>query len=225
MLLCSILWNELFLFTVYTNMKKTLLSLLLAAVLLSFAACSGLVKLTPEGDGYVDEKNDITYLCAPVSYEPKKLGDEYAYYKTKNGGEVRLHTVGESDPKQWLSESYDGIGALYYSSDITLPTIAEFGADSIYVCIVGDVIMHVLTIDDTATINEIVNIMTTSEPVSMPASGAQSYHLKFISPTYPDIYYDILYIIDNDDNGFFYDRSTKCAYEAGNVLSDLGNDQ
>lgn len=201
-------------------MKKIISCLILFAVVFSFVSCSSLVKLVPgENGGYVDEKNDIIYLSAPVCFEPVSLGDEYAYYKSSGGTEVVLRTVGEFSPLEWLSESYAGIGSLYYASDVSLPSLFDFGAYEILICVEGDLTMHIGTVDNRAAVERILSHIASTEPCDMPADGVNSYHLKFKSETYTGLYYDILYIITPDAKGWFYDRSTKLAYPAGDAMA------
>jgi len=195
-------------------------AVLLILVMLLLTSCASLVKLVPgEDGGYIDEKNGIEYLSAPVCFEPVTLGDEYAYYKSAGGTKVVLHQVGELSPSEWLSESYKGIGSLYYASDVALPSLAEFGADTILICVEDVITMHMGTVDNAAVVNRIVEHISSTEPQDMPADGVNSYHLKFKSEKYPDLYYDILYIITPDAKGWYYDRSTKSAYPAGDTMA------
>jgi len=201
-------------------MKRITAISLLITLIISLVSCSSLVKLTPgEDGGYIDEKNGISYLSAPVCFEPVKLGDEYAYYKSAGGTEVRLRTVGELDPSEWLSESYDGIGSLYHASDVVLPSLADFEPFEILICVEDVITMHINTIDNASVVARIVNHIALTEPMDMPADGVNSYHLKFRSQKYPDLYYDILYIITPDAKGWYYDRSAKLAYPAGDTMA------
>ncbi len=198
-------------------MKKIFLTALLALSIF-LTSCGGLVKLTPTADGYEDKKNDIVYHAAPAVYEPRNIGEEYASYKSAVG-EVVLYSLGELPTSEWLTEKYDGIGSIYYASNVTLPTFAEFEPNAIYVCVEEVITMHMQTIDNQAAVERVARIINESEPVDMPMGGVNTYHLKFTSAKYPELYYNILYIIDADGSGYYYDRSTKCAYKAGDSLA------
>ena len=189
--------------------------LLCAASLFALTSCDSLVKITYEDGKYIDKTNGVTYIGASVSYEPVKIGSEYAKY-----GKTILYEISGLDPAQWLTESYEGIGSIYYADTVTLPSLQEFGAVKIYVCIEAAITMQVSTIDDEAAVSATVEALN-AESVDLPQDGINNYHLKFVSDTYPSLYYDILYIEVDDQHNYLYDRATKQCVDVGRLLKDF----
>lgn len=196
-------------------MKKTILAGAALALLLVFTSCgSNLIKITVDGDKYIDKTNDITYYGATVSYEPRAVGAQYAHY-----GDTVLCQIKGLEPAEWLTESYDGIGSVYYSSAITLPTLNNFEPTEIYICIEEAITMQIGKVAVQSDVDAIAAAMTGGEAVDMPLAGDDSFHLKFLSDTYYGIYYDILYIEDSaSDENYLYDRGTKKCVAVGDLM-------
>ena len=194
-------------------MKKIALFCFITLTALLFTSCSPLIKITYDDGRYIDKSNGITYYAAGVSYEPQAVGSKYAKYK-----KTVLHEINGLDPKLWLTESYEGIGSIFYSSEITLPSLLEFEADSFAICLVGETIQSLKVSDDPADISAILDAVANGENVELPQS-AESYHLKFTSAKYPCIFYDLLYVQNADGKGYVFDRDTKRCVEIGDVVS------
>ncbi|NLZ37854.1 MAG: hypothetical protein GX897_10365 [Clostridiales bacterium] len=195
-------------------MKKALLSLILLLFLLS--GCGNLIKISYIDGKYIDKKNNISYIPATVSYEPVSVGDEYAIYDKRV-----LYTIPGMDPKQWLTEEFEGIGSLYYSDTITPPKLEDFGANLIYICIEDNIIMKVNEINDQEKVTDIVNAFISGEEAELPPDGSNVYHLKFLSPDWPSLYYDILYVEYDSEHNYLYDRGTKHCVDIGRLLKDV----
>lgn len=193
-------------------MKKIALFYFLIGVIL-LTSCSSLIKITYDDGKYIDKANGITYYSAGVSYEPIAIGGEYAMYK-----KTVLHTIDGLDPKLWLTEMYEGIGSIYYSTDIKLPSIDEFEPDSFLICLVDETIQNLKTVESSSDIEAILNAIENGDDVELPLS-AESYHLKFVSDKYPSIYYNLLYVQTPDGKGYVFDRDTKRCVEIGDVVS------
>lgn len=199
-------------------MRKLRLSVLLLLTVLLLSSCNKLVKLTYEDGRYTG--GGVSYVGTPVSFQAAAIGEPYACYATHEGKTtVTLYEIEGLDPKRWLTEYADGVSAVYCAEDIALPALSAFRPDSILICAEDELVMHLATVDNAAVIRRVLDVLEESEPLDMPLAGAASYHLKFTSPDYPGLYYDILYIIDRDGAAYFYDRSTKIAVAAGGALT------
>ena len=196
-------------------MKKiTLFYFFTVVILLSLlVSCSPLIKITYDDGKYIDKSNDVTYYAAGVSYEPIAVGAEYAEYK-----KTVLREIDGLDPKLWLTESYEGIGSIYYSSEITLPSLSEFEPSAFIICQVSENIQALKTVEEQADINDILEAVANGEDAELPQS-AESYHIKFTSDKYPGIYYDLLYVQITDGLGYVFDRDTKRCVEIGDTVS------
>lgn len=193
-------------------LRKTILTALLAAAL-ALTACSGLVRITGDGEKYYDRANGVTYLSAGVSYEPAAVGPEYALY-----GKTTLYEIAGLDPRLWLTEAYEGIGSIYYSEEIALPSLAEFGASKAYVCVEDATTLHLVTVDRASDVAAVVNALSAANGEAQLPAGGTSYHIKFTSDEWPGIYYDILYVEADNGRNYLYDRDTKLCAEAGGML-------
>lgn len=199
------------------KLKKLNFSFILFIIAATLSACSPLVKITYKDGKYIDKYNGVTYYAAGASYEPISVGAEYAQYKS-----AVLHTIGSLDPKQWLAEAFDGIGSVFYSSDISLPDLTEFEPVGILICIADNLIMNTGTVSDINDVKAVVSAMAdeTTENAVLPADGKRAYHLKFISEKYPDIYYNLIYAEGKDGTDYIYDRDTKRCITAGDLLKE-----
>lgn len=172
-----------------------------------------MVKITYSDGKYIDKAGGVTYLSAGVSYEPVSVGEEYAEYN-----KTVLYRIGFLNPKEWLTEKYEGIGSIYYSEDLKLPEFGEFEAVKILICAVDVITISINTVEDKADINAVAELYLNGEQTELPIDGRNSYHLKFASDKYPGIYYNILYVEGRDGRNFLFDRDTKRCVEAGKAL-------
>ena len=200
--------------------KKTysvilLMTAVFAVMTIAVTSCSGLVKLKYEDGKYLDSRNGVAYISAPVCFEPEAVGKEYAEYN-----QTVLYAVYGLDPKEWLTEAYEGIGSMYYSDKIELPTLETFGAKSAYICISDAITIKIGEIDSAEKTEELIRLFSEGEEVALPADGTMSYHIKFISDSYPSIFYDVLYVEHDSQHNYLYDRSTKRCVDIGRELKE-----
>lgn len=209
-------------------MKKAL-SLLLAIWLcvLFLVSCSRTVKLNFSDDGTL-QGGGVTYKFAPVGYEPTYQGEEYGLITGTL--EEKLYKIGSCDPKKWLTTEYSGAATLvYYDSDITLPTLAELEPSKCYICEQDKTSFSVYTLGedeesrlhDSEVISTLVKMLEKGDEDELwPRSDIiQTYNLKFYSPKWEAIYYNVVYAVCGGGN-FLYDRVTGNCVNAGNILSE-----
>lgn len=200
------------------KLRKTLSAAALAAVI-SLTACSSTIALTPEGGLYHDASHDVAYAMAPMCYEPQRIGDAYASFKS-GSTEVILYEVDGLDPTDYLTEAYSGASSMFVASDITLPDLAGFAPTIIHMCVQSNSVWEFSTVTDPAEINEIVRVYTEGESVPYPAKTPNAdLRFKFESPTYPGLYYNLVYV-DYGDARYLYDRETRRCVEVGDLLRE-----
>ena len=128
--------------------------LLVAIILLSVFLSSYLsvVHLRSEDGGItlIDVKKDVKYLLAPMCYEPIAYfpNDTYAKYKTTEFFKVR-----DAVATDFICTAELGIFDLYYSSEITLPSLSDFKANYTRVCKVENKAFQMGSIEKEATEN------------------------------------------------------------------------
>lgn len=202
-------------------MQKSFLSfavLFLVCVLL--ASCGGgLVSLKYQDGKFVNASKGLTYFPAPVSYEPVSVGDAYAYYKK---GDITMYAIPGTDPALWLTEEYaDSATTVFYSDTITLPTLADFGADTVYVCVSEERTYAAFTIDDAKTVAALVDLAVNGEEAEAPSEDPiDVYDLKFSSPDWPMIYINLEYE-EYESGAFLYNRNTRRYVAIGDLLADV----
>ncbi len=199
-------------------MKKILTAALAVLLTVSLSACGDLVKLTEDGGKLIDSQNGITYVGAPVCFEPATL-EEVPYAKCRAMKMEYYGIVGQSTDT-WISEPFNGIGGLYYAEGaVALPSLAEFAPSQVIVCVEDTITVGLAIISDKADAAAVAAAFTEGEPTSIVQSGV-SYKLKFSSDKeeYAGIYYNLIYVEGDDGENYIYDRSTKTCVNVGDVL-------
>lgn len=201
-------------------MKKIIALLLTAASLLTFSACSAsLVNFKYEDGKLVNKGQKLEYYAAPTNYEPVSVGEQFGYYKKTD---LILYEITGLDPKEWLTQEYAGSATtVFYSTDITLPTLSELEPTKVYIC-TGDTITYALaTVEDEAVVSKLVDLFENGEYEEWPLiNSIETYELKFYSEDkYPHIYYNLTYG-EFEEGKFIYDRTTKRSVRIDEVLAD-----
>ena len=197
--------------------KRIIAAAATVALMLILASCSSsdLVKLKYDNGNLIDEKNNITYINAPMCFEPIATEAEPCA-ETDSG--LQLYGIMGLDTSLWLSEKFEGIGSVYYAEgEIELPTLSEFGADGIMICIEETITTGLGAISDPDDIDSIIEAFETGERTTIIPEG-EVYKLKFSSSEYEGIYYNLVYIEADGGNNYIYDRSSKICADVGDVL-------
>ncbi len=205
---------------VIKKMKKPILAVLAALLLLaaSVASCGSpkLVKLTNEGGNLIDKANGITYINAPMCFEP--ISTEITPYAECAELKLQLYGIVGCDTSLWLSEKYEGIGSIYYADGaISLPTLTEFEANEIIICVEQMITTGIGVITDSEDIKAIIKAFESGERTTIIPEG-EVYKLKFSSDKYEGIYYNLVYIEADGGENYIYDRSTKTCAAVGEVM-------
>ncbi|MBQ8186304.1 MAG: hypothetical protein IJ037_05455 [Clostridia bacterium] len=201
-------------------MKKStkLAALLLASSML--ASCAGsLVNLKYENGQFYNKRLGVVYNVAPTNYQPRAIGDAYGYYKDSD---MTLYQITGADPKEWLSQELAGSAtSVFYSEDITLPTLEELGTTAIYLCTNTEVSAAVAVIEDEAVISEVIDLFVNGKEAEWPLLGSElTLDIKFYSADkYPHLYYNLFYG-EFPEGKFLYDRNTKHCVEVGDIFLD-----
>ena len=182
------------------------------------------VHLRSEDNGITlrDPLRGVTYYLAPMCYEPIAYfpNDTYAKYKTTEFFEVK-----NAATTDFICTADMGIFDLYYSSEITLPSLSDFKANYTRVCKVGNVAIMMRSIDKEATEN-IVDHFLTAETVdpSLVVDVDTTLYLKLMSDEYKAIYYVITYYRTGDGSHFLYDRTTgRCVSISDDMAKHISN--
>jgi hypothetical protein len=204
-----------------TKMKPMLRRIAIITALLTiavlFVSCNNLVKLTYDNGKLIDEKNNITYLTAPICFEPAVTAAEP--YAKCSKLKITLYEIKGQDVSQWLAESYDVSGAVYYAESIQLPSLEEFDADLIHICIEQTITAGIAKVTDKEAVESVISAFINGEPCPIVQSGS-SFQLKFESKKYAGIFYNLIYVEGDDGENYIYDRSTQTCVNVGDVLQE-----
>lgn len=190
---------------------------LLAA--LTLTGCGGPRALTPEQGQYLDRRAGVSYVMAPMCYEPQAVGEPYAYFHS-GSIKVELFEVEGLDPTRYLTEAYSGASSMFVASDIALPDLAGFAPNVIHLCVQSKTVWEFSTVTDQAAIDAVVKAYTEGESVPYPAKTPDAdLRFKFESPDWPGVYYNLVYV-DYGTARYLYDRETRRCVEVGDLLRD-----
>ncbi len=160
----------------------------------------------------IDKKNDITYIEAPVCYEPVRIskkpyakdGDREYYqlgYLDKDGNEQLV------DTSKMLATSKEQGSYIYYNAKAqSLPSLEEFAANSVFIC---DVNYNTRDELSESEANILVNAIINGEKTHVEGADA-IFVLRFRSSEYPWMSYclDLYY---KNKEFYIYDMSQKKA--------------
>lgn len=207
--------------------RKIISALALAMSVMMLASCSRVIKMNYNDDGALCG-GDAEYRFAPLGYEPTAQSEEYALID--NEMQETLYTIGDCDPKQWLTTEYAGAATMvYYSTDITLPDLEEMKPEKMYVCrqdvSVNSIAVLGGTDEDDKVIADIIAMLNDNsieDEIWPRGDVSETYQLKFYSSDWPAIYYNVVFAIGAKGN-YFYDRVNSRCISAGDVLDELFN--
>ena len=154
----------------------------------------------PESGNYYDSKNDVTYLRAELYYEALSLRRDLpvAHIPNKKMDDTILYQIEGAEPTEMLANEYFEI---YYTQDMTLPTLAEMKVDRIYVgSVVEGAIMDlaVATIEDAEDIDAVISCYQSGpffheENRFDEGTVTDAYRLRFTSLQHPAFCYRLSY--------------------------------
>ena len=104
-----------------------------------------------------------------------------------------------------------------------MPGLAGWQSNGILICESDTITMQKSEVTEQSEIDAIVAAATQNpleyEPSELVTNreSYKVYHLKFTSSAFEGLYYDLLYL-DNGNNAYFYDRSSKLYYDAGGLI-------
>lgn len=194
-------------------LRLSALTLTLIIAMTALTSCLESFKLV---DGnLLDEKTGITYIGAPICFEPAVLAAEPFAKCSKL--KIELYEIEGQAREEWISEPYEGIGGVWYAEGIELPTLESFDANLMYICVEKSITVALGTVSEQEDIDAIISAFVDGEPCAIVQSG-ESYKLKFASDKYAGIYYNLIYVEGDDGENYIYDRTTQTCVNVGDVL-------
>ena len=169
-------------------MKKQICALL--AMLMLTGCSASLVNLKYEDGQLINKRLGLAYNAAPTNYEPVAVGEAYGYY---GDIDMTLYEIAGLNPKQWLTQAYAGSATtIFYSEDLTLPTLADMAPNKIHVCTGEEITYGLVTVDNADAVAKVVDLFMNGEEAEWPMlDSLDTYELKFASETWPNLYYNL----------------------------------
>ncbi len=180
--------------------KIRMLSVFLCCVML-LASCSNLNTIKFKDEEYIDNKNNITYLQAPLNYEAVKIKENgVARVKQKVGDDIILYPVEGIGTEQMLAND---LYEVFYAEGMTLPKVWEMGVSEVYICQTKEITAQLASINQAADVSALIELYRNGttcpkEKISMEQSTGH-YYLKFVSSTHPHLYYCLEYLEFEED--------------------------
>ena len=157
------------------------------------------------GNGLTHKKTGIsyTYVLDPC-YQPKEY-EKDAYTKWKyNDVTVEYFPIAGLDPTEWLY--CPTMGEILCSTGEELPDIIGFEAKNAYICIESTTAYTIYEIKEQDLVDKIIErFLSEDAPSYSTIMESSNYTLKFESEKYPDFYYSMILVAD-EDGVYIHDR-------------------
>lgn len=198
---------------------KRIICFVLAAIclMLSLTGCSNSMTMT--GGGLTHKKTGISYsYVLDPCYQPKEYSDE-AYTKWKyNDVTVEYFAIAGLEPTEWLYCPM--MGEILCSTGEELPDITGFEPTGAYICIEAATPYTIYEIKDQSEIDKIVErFLSEDAPSYSTIMASSNYTLKFESEKYPDFYYSVVLVAD-EDGVYIHDRMNGRYIDMGLLFSE-----
>lgn len=192
--------------------------------------CSKGPTIVDSSQGCVDKDSGITYVHAPMCYEPVALGEQYGSLKVGDKITYALHEIDGMDRARWLSTE---VGDVLYAEGTHLPTLTEMKPVRLRICMDGATVVEVLCMDDAKTVQAVAARYEEGDAVTKPSQSAPvQYTVRFVSEEYPGLYYTLTYLeyaSSVEENGvdygryFLYDRMSGRLSAVGSAIHNALN--
>lgn len=191
----------------FTNRtKRSMLCIVLAMLCICslLTSCSKLHKVKADGNGgYIDKKTGVTYYDAPACFEPFSYTEEYAKY-----GDSTLCCIADLDPEKWLCNP--DTDAVYYSSDITLPSFEEMTIKEIKLCYRDVYTFQFAVITDADEIAKVKDVYENGEiGAGFATTPDKVIAVMILFEECPNIYYTLAYGCNSDGEAYLSNRSER----------------
>lgn len=191
----------------FTNRtKRSILCIVLALLCVCslLTSCGKLHKIKADGNGgYIDKKTGITYYDAPACFEPFSYTEEYAKY-----GDSTLCRIADLDPENWLCNP--DTDAVYYSSDITLPSFEEMTIKEIKLCYRDVYTFQFAVITDADEIAKVKDVYQNGEiGAGFATTPDKVIAVMILFEECPNIYYTLAYGCNSDGEAYLSNRSER----------------
>ena len=200
------------------NLKKVI-CLILAVVCLCPILTSCGNKMVMTGAGLTHKKTGVEYLYVlDPCYQPKEYeSDPYTKWKY-NDFTVEYYAIKGFEPTEWLY--CPTLGELLCATGEELPDVTGFAPNSALICVEAAVPYSIYEIYEQADVDLILQRLTDPEtPSYSTIMHTSNYTLKFVSDKYPEFYYSVVLVAD-EDGVYVHDRMNGKYVDMGILFSE-----
>ena len=200
------------------NLKR-IVCFVLAVVFLCPTLTSCGNKMVMTGAGLTHKKTGVEYLYVlDPCYQPKEYDtDPYTKWKY-NDFTVEYFAIKGFEPTEWLY--CPTLGELLCATGEELPDLTGFDPNVAYICIESEVPYSIYEIYEQEAVDKILERLTDPEtPSYSTVMYTSNYTLKFASEKYPEFYYSVVLVAD-EDGVYVHDRMNGRYVDMGLLFSE-----
>lgn len=184
---------------------RKIICFVMALICLSLSLVSCGDKMIMTGAGLTHKKTGIEYVYVlDPCYQPKEYNTD-AYTKWKyNDFTVEYFAIKGFEATEWLY--CPTLGELLCATGEELPDLNGFAPNGAFICVEAAVPYSIYEIKDQAAIDLILERLADPEtPSYSTIMYSSNYTLKFVSDKYPEFYYSVVLVAD-EDGVYVHDR-------------------
>ena len=184
---------------------RKIICFVMALICLSLSLVSCGDKMIMTGAGLTHKKTGIEYVYVlDPCYQPKEYNTD-AYTKWKyNDFTVEYFAIKGFEATEWLY--CPTLGELLCATGEELPDLNGFAPNGAFICVEATVPYSIYEIKDQAAIDLILERLADPEtPSYSTIMYSSNYTLKFVSEKYPEFYYSVVLVAD-EDGVYVHDR-------------------
>lgn len=184
---------------------------------LSLTSCSN--RLVQSSGGFTHKKTGVSYYTVTnMCYQPIEYETE-AYTKWKqNDVKVEYFAIKGLEPTEWLYCPM--MSEIICSTYDPLPGIEGFDPTTAYICVESNTAYTIHEIVDQAKIDAIVErYLDENAPSYSTVMETTNYTIKFTSPAYPEFYYNMVLVAD-EDGVYIHDRMANKYIDMGLLFEE-----
>ena len=193
--------------------RKIASFIIILAMLATTVSCSS--GLVFDKGKILDSKTGIYYGYAPNTYEAIAVSNNIYSVWEQNNVEVAYHAIEGLPTDEYLVDEY---GYIICAVDKVLPDLDGFAPTSALICTNTEVAVSIGEINEKAKVFALVELYMNGESVNFENTAIDTLEVKFISEKYPNLYFNLSVMIEEDNSVYLWNRDNGKYINVGNML-------
>lgn len=189
--------------------------LLILVMLATTVSCSS--GLVFDKGKILDSKTGIYYDYAPNTYEAIAISNAIYSVWEQNDVEVAYHAIEGLSTEEYLVDEY---GYIICAEDKALPDLDGFAPTSALICTNTEVAVSIGEINEKAKVSALVELYMNGESVNFENTAIDTLEVKFISEKYPNLYFNLSVMIEEDNSVYLWNRDNGKYINVGDMLDE-----